>query len=93
MAAVRLIIERMRRRSATTGFMVEASLKVHETVGVLSLPVEGARHAEEAEIRGKMASCKTRAASSRSEFVMRPCGLRRLTRSLDMSSGHRRRQT
>ena len=46
MAAVRLIIERMHSKSATTGFIVEASLKVHDTVGVLSLPVVGARQAE-----------------------------------------------
>ena len=93
MVAVRLVTERMRSKSATTGFIVEASLKVHDTVGVLSLPVVGARHAELLEIRGEMASCKTSAASSRSEFVMRPCGFWRLTRSFAISSGQRRRHT
>ena len=93
MAAVRLIIARMRSRSATTGFMVDASLNVQETVGVLSLPVVDARHTEFEETREKMASCKTRAASSRSEFVMQPCGLLRLTRSRDISSGQRRCHT
>ena len=42
MEARRLIVEQMRRRSATTGLIVAASLNVQETVGVLSLPVVGA---------------------------------------------------
>jgi len=93
MAAWRLTVERMRRRSATTGLMVAASLKVQETVGVLSLPVVGARQAGWEERKGKIDSCRTKAASSRSELVMRPLGLAKLTRSSMMSWGHARRHT
>ena len=68
----------MRNRSDTTGLMVEDSLKDYAiigTVGMLSLPVEGARQAGLAHTKGNVASCRTRAASSKSEFVMRPPGL------------------
>ena len=88
-----LVMERIRSRLATTGFMVEASLKVQLTVGVLSLPERGARHSEDSQTAGKVASWRTRAASSRSEFVIRPFGLATLTRSDLISSGHWRRQT
>ena len=77
----------MRSRSATTEFMVEDSRKAQETVGVLSLPVEGPLHAEELNICGKVPSWRTRAASSRSEFVIRPMGFVSLTRSAMMSGG------
>jgi len=93
MEARRLTVERMRRRSATTGLIVAASLKVQETVGVLSLPVVGARQAGLLDRLGKRASWRTRAASSRSEFVILPWGLSKLTRSSTMSCGHWRRQT
>ena len=93
MEVARLCMERMRRRLATTGLIVEASLKVQATVGVLSLPEAGARHAGLAQMSAKTTSCRTRAASSRSELVMRPCGLSKLTRSAMMSAGQWRRQT
>ena len=93
MQAVRLMVERMRRRSATTGLTVEASLKVHDTVGVLSLPEVGDRHAGWYKMEGKVASCSTRAASSRSELVIRPDGFLKLTRSSTISLGHYRRHT
>ena len=86
-------MERIRRRFATTGLMVAASLKVQATVGVLSLPVRGARHAVELQMVGKVASWRTSAANSRSELVMRPEGLAKLTRSALMSAGHCKRQT
>ena len=50
-----LVMERIRSRLATTGFMVEASLKVQLTVGVLSLPERGARHSEDSQTAGKVA--------------------------------------
>ena len=88
-----LVMERIRSRLATTGFMVEASLKVQLIVGVLSLPERGARQWEDLQTVGKVASWRTRAASSRSEFVIHPFGLVILTRSDLISSGHWRRQT
>ena len=50
----------MRRGSATTRLMVAASLKVHATVGVLSLPEDGTHQAGSAQIRGNVASGMTR---------------------------------
>lgn len=86
-------MERIRRRFATTGLMVAASLKVHATVGVLSLPVRGARQVEELEMVGKVASWRTRAANSKSELVMCPEGFSKLMRSALISAGHCNRQT
>ena len=89
----RLRMERIRRRSATTGLMVDASLKVHATVGVLSLYEDGTRQDGSVQIRGDVASCMTRAVSSRSEFVIHPFELSRLTRSATTSREHSTRQT
>ena len=83
----------MRRRAATTGLIVDASLKDHETVGVLSLPVAGAFHWELSHRRGNVASCRTNAASSRSELVIEPVGFVKLTRAAMMSAGHFKRHT
>ena len=49
-------MERMRRRLATTGLIVEASLKVQAMVGVLSLPVSGACHTDVLHTSEKVAS-------------------------------------
>ena len=62
--------ERMLIKMAMAGLMVEASLKFHTTVWVLSLPDVGVRHSEEALVELKTALWKTRAANSRSKFVM-----------------------
>ena len=53
MACKRLCRARIQSRSATTGLMLEDSRNAHETVGVLSLPVEGALYTDECEIFGK----------------------------------------
>ena len=88
-----LVMERIRSRFATTGFMVEAFLKVQLTVGVLSLPERGDRHSEDLQTSGKVSLWRNRDASSRSEFVIRPFGLVILTRYDLILSGHWRRQT
>ena len=69
-----LIIEQMWSRLATTGLMVTASLNVHAIVSMLALPVRGAHHAGFLHTSGKVVSCRTRATSSISEFVIRPVG-------------------
>ena len=56
----------MPRRLEKIGLMVEASHKVHTTVGMLSLPDVGVRHAGEAIMEMKTASWRTSAANSRS---------------------------
>ena len=61
-----LLTDKMLRRSATTGFMVEASRKVHVSVGVLSLPDVGVRHAGEVPMELKTASWSTSITNSRS---------------------------
>ena len=38
-ATLVLTIDRMRGKLATTGLIVASSMNVHETVGVLSLPI------------------------------------------------------
>ena len=93
MPAVRLMVERMRRRLVTMGLTVEVSLKVHNTVGVLSLPEVGDHQAGWLEMVGKVASYSTIVASSRSELVIRPDGFLKLTRSSTISFGHCRRHT
>ena len=45
MEAAQLVTERRRRRLATNGLIVDDSLTVHDVVGVLLLPVVGARQA------------------------------------------------
>ena len=58
-----LMMEQIRSRLVTTGLIVASSLKVHTTVGVLLLPVRGARHAKDLETEGKLASWSTSAAT------------------------------
>ena len=60
----------MRRRSATTGLFVEASRVLQETVGVLSYLERGTSMRASGTDSRMVASWITRAASSRSEFVI-----------------------
>ena len=62
----------MRRRSATTRLIVEASRVLQETVGVLSELERGAAMRALETASRRVASCKTRAASLRSELVIVP---------------------
>ena len=78
---------------ATTGLIVEAFLKVHTTVGLLSLPVRGARQVEGVHTSRKVASCRTNIDKSRSELVICPLGLSKLIRLAQMPGGHWRRHT
>ena len=65
-ATLVLAMERMQSKLATTGLIVAASMNVHVTVDVLSLHVRGACQADFLYTSGKVASCRTRTASSRS---------------------------
>ena len=76
----------------TTELMVDASLKVQVTVGVLSLPSDSTHQVGLVQIRGDVASWMIMAASSRSEFVVHPFGLSQLIRSDTMSGGYSARQ-
>ena len=80
--------DRILRRSATTGLMVEASRKVHVTIGLLFLPDVGVRYSGEALIELKTASWRTSTANSRSELVMVPSVFVKLTSFWTMSAGH-----
>ena len=62
----------IRRRSATTGLIMEASRVLKDTVGVLSEPERGAAMRAFGTSLRRVASCKIRAASSRSELVIVP---------------------
>ena len=73
-----LLMEHIRSRLATTWLIVEASLNVQATVGVLLLPVMGARQVEDVHTSGKVASCRTNTANFRSDLVMFPLGLIKL---------------
>ena len=64
----------MRRRSTTTGFMVDESLVLQETVGVLYSPGRGVAIFVSGHAPRRVASCRTREESSRSEFVRVPLG-------------------
>ena len=82
-----MVTEQRLERLTTTSLMVDASLKVHATVGMLSLPDDCDRQVGLVQIRGNVASWMTRAVSSRSEFVVHPFGLSQLTRSSTTSGG------
>ena len=56
MEAKRLTVEQIRRRSATMGLMVAASLNVQDIVGMSSLPVAGSRQERLADIRGEVSA-------------------------------------
>ena len=62
----------MRRRSATTRLIMKASHMLQETVGVLSEPERGAAMRALGTALRRVASCKMRAVSSRSELAIRP---------------------
>ena len=78
----------MLRSLFMTGLMVEALQKVYENVGVLLLPDVGVHQAGEALMDLKTASWRTSNTNSRSELVMVPPGLVKLTSCLTMSAGH-----
>ena len=90
--ALLFIPAQTRRRSATNGLTVEASLKYQLTVRVLSLPVEGACQAWCKQARGKQDSCNNSATSSKSEFVIPPVDFYQVIRSAKMSASHCNRQ-
>ena len=83
----------MQRRFATTGLIMEALCVLQETVGVLSEPERDAAILAFGTASRRVASCKTRAASSRSELVLLPWGLAKETKLATMSSGQGSRQT
>ena len=83
----------MQRRSATTGLMVDASLVLQETVGVLSDPDRGAAMVASGHVSIKVASWRTRASTSRSEFVRVPSGFLSKISALVMSGGQGFRHT
>ena len=84
--------DRMLRSSAMTELMLEASWKVHATVGVLLIPDGGVSQAGEALMDLKTASWRTSATNSRSELVMVPPVLVNLTSCLTILAGHFTRQ-
>ena len=57
------------------GLTVESSRKHQLTVNMLSLTAKGACQAGRKPKNGKQDSCRTSAASSKSELVMPPVGL------------------
>ena len=62
----------MRRKSATTGLVVDTSLVLQEMVGVLYDPDWGAAIVASGHVSSKVDLWRTRAASSRLEFVRVP---------------------
>ena len=78
----------MTRRSDTTGLMVAALRKFHTTVGVLSISEVVVRQAGEARMESITVSWRTSAPNSRSDLVIAPSGLVKLTSSWVMSAGH-----
>ena len=68
--------------------MVEASWKVHVTVGLLSLTDAGVRHSREALMDLKNASWRTSATNYRSELVMVTPILVKLTSYWMILAGH-----
>ena len=82
------ISARIRRRSATIRLTVEASRKHQLTVRALLLPVKGVCQSGNKKTSAKQDSCRTSAASSKSELVMPMVGLDQLTRYETISAGH-----
>ena len=83
----------MRRRSATTGLIMEASRMLQEKLGVLSEPECGAAMQALGDPSRRVASYKTRAARSRSDLVIVPWRLVKDTKLLIMSGGKGCRHT
>ena len=77
----------MRRRSATTGSIVEVSRVLQGAVGVLSEPGRGAAIGALGTALRRVASCKTRATSLRSELVIVTLRLVEDTKLAMMSRG------
>ena len=65
----------MRRRSATTGLIIEASCVLQETVVVLYKPECDAAMQDLGTALRRVDSCRTRVAILRSELVIVLCGL------------------
>ena len=84
---------RRRKRSATTGFIVEASSMLQETVGVLSDPEQGAASLVSGTATSRVASWRTSAASSKSKLVIVPSLFVEETRSEMISAGQGWRHT
>ena len=83
----------MQRRSATTRLIIEASRVLQETVGVLSEPDRGAAMKDLRTASRRVASCKMRAVSLRSELAIVLCGLINGTISEVTSAGQGLLQT
>ena len=77
----------MRRRSATTGLITEASRVLQETVGVLLEPERGAAMQVLGNASRRVASYITRATSSKSELVLVPLGFVDKTSTAVTSAG------
>ena len=88
-----LIMEQMWSRLANIRLIVADSLKVHATVGVLSLLVIGVRHADTLHTSEKVGSWRTGAASFRSKLVIPPVGLSKLVSLSWISFGHSKHHT
>ena len=89
-----LMMQRIQRRSAITGLIVENSLKVQLTIGVLSLHVIKTHHTEVSHLERKIDylliidSWIMRAASLRPEFTIYYLGLSQLTKLFRIYFGH-----
>ena len=77
----------MRRRSVTTGLIMEASCVLQETVGVLSEPERSAAVRALWTSSRRVASFKTRSASLRLELVIVPWRLVEDTKLVIISEG------
>ena len=77
----------MRREYKNNRLMVNASLMLQETVGVLSDPDRGAVIVASGHVSSRVASWRTRAASLRSEFVRVPSVFLSKISALMMSGG------
>lgn len=81
-------IERIWRRSVTTWLKFEDCLKVQDTNGVLLIRIEGAHQAGHEESRRGVVSYRISVVSLRSDLVILPPGLEKLTKSTMISEGH-----
>ena len=77
----------MRRRTANSRLMIDASCVLQKTVGVLSEPEQGAAMRASGTIARRIALCRMRVESSRSKLVRFSTGLVYKTKSLKMSGG------
>ena len=77
----------MRRRSTTTGLMVDASQVLQEMVGMLSYPERGAAIFASGHVSRRVASWRTRAESLRSKIFRVPSGFLSEISAVMMSGG------